>query len=791
MRCPFCLIAVAALAFLNLSLGCNKKSAAPVADGGGRDGSKPSTDKKALDKLIADLKNSTVERRAEAVRGFEQLDADEAIPPLLEALGDKGFTKGAFYPGEANSTREAAVLALLKFGDGGVTALLEKGLPTLTAGLTDANEGVREHSALAIGLIGPKAKSAAEELLKRCSDADDNVRRATYDALQRLGGLKAQQLAKLLLKADKPKIIYDAARALNAIRPLPKEVVADLADFLKREPADTEATEEGLARFEVADALSSLGKDAEPAIPALMQVLRSTNEEDFDKLFRPRPGGDPSERRNDESPAMAALRKIGKPAVPALLEALRNPMALVRWQAAMTLAGIGPEAKEALPALQTALDEEFKRTEISPDVVGAAALAIVQLGGEATPAVAKVVELLKADSEQVRYGVVRLLARFGRKGATAVTTIIPLLDSPSEAIRAQTAETLRAFGPAAKAAVPALAKKLADEEIEVRRGAANTLKSLGPVAVEAVPDLVKLLGDEDEAIRREAIEALIAIGPSAKASVPELTKRLKAPGDKERLLAIEALGIMGTDAKTAAPELVGLLAEKDADIQVAAMTSLGLIGSATPEIVGALSGKLKSSYMRIRIAAVRALAMLGPAAKAAETDLLVFGGSKSKIPDPVAVVWSSVALYRLGIDADANLQKVVVAVKDKSPAGKAGRLAAMAAADLLGPGAKAVIPELAEALGDKTPVSNFDKTPVRQRAAAALGKMGPAAKDAVPKIVALLKENDPNLKRAALESLGQIGPTADFAAAKLREIIRTEPTYAEAAQEALDRIEKK
>src|SRR5262249_30343807 len=160
---------------------------------------------------------------------------------------------------------------------------------------------------------------------------------------------------------------------------------------------------------------------------------------------------DPSERRNDESPAMAALRKIGKPAVPALVEALRDPMMLVRWQAAMTLAGIGPEAKEALPTLQMALDEEFKRTEISPDGVGAAALAIVQLGGDSAPAVAKVVELLKAESEQVRYGVVRLLARFGRKGASAVTAIIPLLDSPSEAIRAQTADTLRAFGPAAKA----------------------------------------------------------------------------------------------------------------------------------------------------------------------------------------------------------------------------------------------------------------------------------------------------------------------------------------------------
>ncbi len=58
-------------------------------------------------------------------------------------------------------------------------------------------------------------------------------------------------------------------------------------------------------------------------------------------------------------PASAAvLVKIGKPAVPALIELLDAPTWVPRWKAVRVLGLMGPEAKEALPALEKALQRE-------------------------------------------------------------------------------------------------------------------------------------------------------------------------------------------------------------------------------------------------------------------------------------------------------------------------------------------------------------------------------------------------------------------------------------------------
>jgi HEAT repeat protein len=68
-------------------------------------------------------------------------------------------------------------------------------------------------------------------------------------------------------------------------------------------------------------------------------------------------------------PASASeLVKIGKPAVPALVELLDSPTWVLRWKAARVLGLIGPDAKEALPALEKALQREkphfFERRDI-------------------------------------------------------------------------------------------------------------------------------------------------------------------------------------------------------------------------------------------------------------------------------------------------------------------------------------------------------------------------------------------------------------------------------------------
>jgi HEAT repeat protein len=79
------------------------------------------------------------------------------------------------------------------------------------------------------------------------------------------------------------------------------------------------------------------------------------------------------------------------------------------------------------------------------------------------------------------------------------------------------------------------------------------------------------------------------------------------------------------------------------------------------------------------------------------------------------------------------------------------------------------VPELTEALKDKTPHSPF-----RLRAAMALGNLGPSAKDAVPALVEALNAETAKygpLRFHAATALGQIGPDADKAVLPLLDLL--------------------
>ncbi len=561
MRKRICLGLALLPSLMILTSGCGKKKAVdPIAIlEPAPEQAKPATEvDKSWDKSLADLRGKSVERRAAAIQNITRYDAATAIPALLNLLDDKGFTEGAILIGIPNSTREAAIIALLKLGPAGEKAALEKGAPVLSVALSHPNADVREHAILAFALLGPKANTSAD-FLKACADPADNVRRAAYDALSKTGSLQATSLMPLLVHAD-AKIIYDAARQLNAIEKLPKEIIPLLIDALKKPVADKEKDEATLARLDVAEALASFGKEAEPAIPVLMELLQATSEEDFIKFYRQR-----SNSGLEESPVMMALRKIGQPAVAPLMAAADSNKNFVRWQATQVLAGMGPDAKEALPTLQATFDKEFERKDANFNVMATTAVAVVQLGGDPAPIITKMTALLDNPNDAIRYEALRIFARFGRKGAGALNAVVRMLNDLEKQVQEQAVKTIQAFGPAAKEAVPALAAKLADPEFNVRRSAAAALRTLGPLSVEATPLLINQLSEMDDALRREVIETLTAIGPGAKAAGPNLAKSVKSPDGRESALAIQALAAIEADPKEVSAELIAALNAKDAE----------------------------------------------------------------------------------------------------------------------------------------------------------------------------------------------------------------------------------
>ncbi len=137
-----------------------------------------------------------------------------------------------------------------------------------------------------------------------------------------------------------------------------------------------------------------------------------------------------------------------------LLLLLASPESAIRMRATMALAmaELGPYGKRAMPAMADALEDQ------NLNVRYWAAVALKNLGAEAEPAVAQLIEALKTHPE-----------------------VTPGLQGPLRYYadtRWVAAQALAAVGPAAADAVPALQKALQDENEEVRQAAAEALTNI-------------------------------------------------------------------------------------------------------------------------------------------------------------------------------------------------------------------------------------------------------------------------------------------------------------------------
>jgi HEAT repeat protein len=128
-----------------------------------------------------------------------------------------------------------------------------------------------------------------------------------------------------------------AARAFLQAGPEPASSVPGLVDSLQDEL--------DLVRFHAAVALGDLGREARAAVPALIHLHQWDS--------------DPAVRVE----AAIALWKIDHKsaiAIPALIKGLAEENEFICWMAADCLGRIGPEAEEAIPALEQALERKFR-----------------------------------------------------------------------------------------------------------------------------------------------------------------------------------------------------------------------------------------------------------------------------------------------------------------------------------------------------------------------------------------------------------------------------------------------
>src|SRR5262245_9476054 len=258
-------------------------------------------------------------------------------------------------------------------------------------------------------------------------------------------------------------------------------------------------------------------------------------------FFEGRPASTWAKRLHDENPkvkedSQRALKNAGPAAVPVLAAIVSAPAGdwnagPVRILAADILAGHGPAASAAVPALLEALaDRDASLRSHAAEALGAigasdpsvvvalmaqlgtdnalaASKALIKCGAAALPATGALVKLIQNPDSEVRWNAVKTLGKI--HAVEALEALIGALSDPSELVREHAAEALGDLGPAAAAGVEPLKAALRDPYVKVRRDAARSLGQIGAAAKSAIPLLQTLAKDDPELIVRQAAESAV------------------------------------------------------------------------------------------------------------------------------------------------------------------------------------------------------------------------------------------------------------------------------------------
>lgn len=295
-----------------------------------------------------------------------------------------------------------------------------------------------------------------------------------------------------------------------------------------------------------AETAEMLGKIGGPAVPALARALY---EEDL-KFY-----------------AVQALAKIGRDAeeaIPALIQALDDDMAKVRYYSAKTLSKIGPRAKDAIPKLVRMLDVpekiDFNNRQHLEALANrrAAICALGSMGSHSEPAVSKLVEILHRVPIEGSEEAATALGGIGSAARDAVPALKKLIlgPSPSSYTTAAAARALGFIGPAARSAAPELCIGLGHGDEKVRQASAESLTKLDVDGEEIIATLTKTLVNHPKwSVRGYVIDALTHFGPQAKSAVPALIGSLRDNQPSIRTRAAKALASIGPQAREAIPAL--------------------------------------------------------------------------------------------------------------------------------------------------------------------------------------------------------------------------------------------
>lgn len=693
---------------------------------------------------------------------------------LSKILSNNVLEKDDFQPIQGQPDKRQTLLAIretiqtsLKDEDYKVRRLASLGLGKLLR-LSSFKQETRDES---------DDRIVAENLIASLQDQNAIVRAAAVLALTGLSGKKDQALASLTAMLGDPD-------------PLPREAAArvlyelQVLGELKGEPAKaivlalTNALQDSSrgVRVEATLALSRFHAQAAPAVPALIMALKDSDPDvqlgamlalaAIGTEARPAiPSVLVNLKRRDlkfRKTSIYALGRIGQGdarVFQVLITSLADSRSRIRCYAANALGDIGPQAKAAIPYLQAALRDKGNGVRwhalAALAKIGTAGFPILKrqfdskvpsLRAEAVLALAQVEpEALAANDAALRMildaladeAVTAELYSFDYDGVNLLKELLQQVGSP---------------------ALPVVKPKLNSRHPAQRAAAASVLSKVVKKPEEAIPELLIALDDEKDEVRIAAAIALVEIGK------PSISAILQIADEKKRLaLANQLLRHYRSYPDDELLRPLAYMIEMATPASSERFTPVVIYRSSNslPQIVSAL----KDPDVRVRRKAVSELdaSYYGSSAGVASAWILALKDSDDTVGQTARR-----ALLKFGRVSEYNKEQeselealLIEALGDKHEQVRS------VMAEILGlRRSTAAGPALTEALTDSSAL-------VRQAAALAFSRIGLDKNlAAVMPLIASLKDVDPEVRLAAVQSLAGANREASRVVLSLAESLR-------------------
>jgi HEAT repeat protein len=596
------------------------------------------------------------------------------------------------------------------------------------------------------GHFGPGKKEAIPTLVGLLSHPDPLLRRAACEELQAFGADAEEAVPALTNALDDRVLRLYAATALGTIVRKPETAVPAVARLF--------ATPTTAARERVVFAwtLKKYGPQARAALPELRQAFTDTD----------------ANLRQAAAIAVAHIDVDNQDALRVLSDILtKDSDPRRRRSTAQALAELGPRAKEALPAVTQAVDDDDQT------VRNAAQIALLRIGSASSRGPVALVQGLTSDTKRhdafltltqlptFDLAVVKALMDLQRGTESEAAASADLLmctknldqpeicayllrcfTDPHPRVRARSVIYAQRVPSLEKEIPRQLAKAAGHRDAIVRLDAVKSLYSSYSRTPIAKVAFATALQDQDQTIRICAAMALASRPDRQPELLPILTSGLNNKDPQVQMWAVEGVRMFREATHGVVPLYrQWLLGNDPAQVQLAAAGLLAA-GPAAKEALGDIISVLPRQQGEVRLNLLRTLGRLGPDAKSAIPVLQrLCNDAKDKERLEILHTWLEIAP-----DSSEVLSPLLNLLQHTDPHTRAMAVRFVGKHKKLPPEA---LQRLAAALKD----SNFR---VREAAAQSLGKLGPAAQSVIPELVAALGQpyNGTNYVAWALKQQG-------------------------------------